>query len=63
MSKMATVGSTRQWIKFNYSTNTYFHKYMKIGVGPAILELFNFLESKIDLDYTPKFLPIWKKVN
>ena len=25
-SKIVTVGSTRQWIKLNYLTNTYFHK-------------------------------------
>eukprot|EP00751_Fragilariopsis_kerguelensis_P046667 CAMPEP_0170978884 /NCGR_PEP_ID=MMETSP0736-20130129/1468_1 /TAXON_ID=186038 /ORGANISM="Fragilariopsis kerguelensis, Strain L26-C5" /LENGTH=59 /DNA_ID=CAMNT_0011401345 /DNA_START=1018 /DNA_END=1195 /DNA_ORIENTATION=- len=32
---------------------------LKIGVWPALLELFDFFESKIDPDYTPKFSPIW----
>ena len=48
----------------SYSTikPTIFATYnMKVGVWPAILELFDFLESKIDPDYTPKFSPIWKK--
>ena len=60
MSKIATVGSTRQWIKFNYSTNTYISTSninMKIEVGPGIFHLFDSFESKIDPDYTPKFSP------
>ena len=36
---------------------------MKIKVWPAILDFFDFLESKIDPDYTPKFSQILKKLN
>ena len=35
---------------------------MKTGLGPAILELIIFFETKIDPDYTPNFSPILKKI-
>ena len=62
MFKMATVGLTIQWILSTIQLTHISTSNMRIGVRPAILELFDFFESKIDPDYTPKFSPIWKKV-
>ena len=62
MSKIATVGSTRQWIEFKYSTNTYSNKKYEDWSRASYLEIIQFFKSIIDPDYTPKFAQIWKKL-
>ena len=48
ISKMATAGSTRQWILFSYEKPTTFTTYnMKIGVWPAILVFFDYFSQKL----------------
>ena len=55
MAKIATAGSTRQWILFHHPTYHIYHIWYEDWSWASLFRILWYIESKTDPDYSPKF--------